>query len=185
MTHTTKLGELTGDYVLETANTRIGFVARSAMVIKVRAQFDEFEGGAHLDGDDPSRSSAEPTIQSMSIQTRNQQRDDHLRSNDFLDMDNHPTITFISTGVERVDETVFRVIGDLTVRGVTRAVTVDLELTGAGNDPWGSFRVGFEGTLTINRGDWGVSWIKALDGGGVLVSENVTLEPDVAAIRQS
>ncbi len=185
MTTTTKLSELTGDYVLDTAHTRIGFFARHAMVTKVRGQFDEFEGSAHLDGDDPSKSSAQLTIQAKSIQTSNQQRDDRLRSNDFLDMDNHPTITFTSTKVEQVDGTNFKITGDLTIRGVTKPVTVDFELAGAENDPWGNFRVGFEGKVTINRKDWGVSWNAALESGGVLVSDEVTLEFDVAAIRQS
>jgi polyisoprenoid-binding protein YceI len=181
MATTTKPSELTGDYVLDTAHTRIGFVARHAMATKVRGQLDEFEGSAHLDGDDPSKSSGELTIQAKSIQTRNQQRDEQLRSK-FLDMDNHPTITFTSIGVGQVDETNFKVTGDLTIRGVTKTVTVDFELTGAENDPSGNFRVGFEGSVTINRKDWGVNWNAAT---GVLVSEKVTLEFDVSAIRQS
>ncbi len=185
MSTTTKLSELTGDYTIDTAHTRVGFVARHAMVTKVRGEFDDFEATAHLDGDDPTRSSVNLTIQAKSINTRNEQRDNHLRSNDFLDMENHPTITFTSTGVEPVDETTFKVTGDLTIRGVTKPVTVDFELTGTENDPWGNFRVGFEGKVTINRKDWGVSWNAALESGGVLVSEKVTLEFDVAAIRNS
>ncbi|WP_248960010.1 YceI family protein [Sphaerisporangium perillae] len=181
MTTTTKLSELTGDYVLDTAHTRIGFVARHTMATKVRGQFDEFEGSARLDGEDPSKSSTELTIQAKSIQTRNQRRDEHLRSK-FLDTDNHPTITFTSIGVEQVDDTSFKVTGDLTILGVTKPVTVDFELTGAENDPWGDFRVGFEGSVTIDRKDWGVNWNAAT---GVLVSEKVTLEFDVAAIRRS
>jgi polyisoprenoid-binding protein YceI len=180
----TKLSELTGDYVLDTAHSRIGFVARHAMVTKVRGQFDEFEGGAHIDGDNPAASTAKLVIQAKSIETRNKQRDDHLRSNDFLDMDNHPTIEFVSTGVEQESDTEFKVTGDLTVRGVTKPVTVDFELTGAENDPWGNFRIGFEGKVVINRKDWGVSWNTALESGGVLVSEKVTLEFDLAAIKQ-
>ncbi len=181
MTIMTKPSDLTGDYVLDTAHTRIGFVGRHTMATKVRGQFDEFEGSAHLDGDDPSESSAELTIQAKSIQNRNQQRDEQLRSM-FLDMDNYPAITFTSIGVEQVDETNFKVTGDLTIRGVTKPVTVDFELTGAENDQWGNCRVGFEGSVTINRKDWGVNWNAAT---GVLVSEKVTLEFDVAAIRQS
>jgi polyisoprenoid-binding protein YceI len=184
MTATTKLSELTGDYVLDTARTRVGFAARMAMVTSVRGQFDEFKGSAHLDGDDPSKSSAQLMIHTQSIQTRNKRRDDHLRGK-FLDSPNHPTITFTSTGVEQVSETSFKVCGDLTICGVTRPVTVALELTGAGNDPSGDYRVGFEGRGTISRKDWGVSWNAVLEGGGVLVSETVTLDFDVAAIRQS
>jgi polyisoprenoid-binding protein YceI len=179
MTTTTRLGGLTGDYVLDTARTRIGFTARAAIVTKVRGQFDEFEGGAHLDGDTPSKSTARLTIRTSSVQTRNQKRDDHLRGNDFLDMDNHPTITFTSTRVEQVDETRFKVTGDLAVRGVTKPVTVDFELTGTESDPQGAVRVGFAGKATINRKEWGV-----IRGGG-LVSEKVMLEFDVAAIRRS
>jgi len=185
MTTTTTLSGLTGDYVLDPAHTRIGFVARHAMITKVHGEFEEFKGGGHLDGDDPSRSTVQVTIEARSIQTRNQLRDDQLRGNDFLDMDNHPTITFTSTTVEQVDATTFAVTGDLTIRGVTRPVTVEFELTGATHDPWGNFRVGFEGRTTINRKDWGVSWNAILESGGVLISDKVTLEFDVAAIRQS
>ena len=181
----TKLSELTGDYIVDTAHTRIGFVARHAMVTKVRGAFQDFEATAHLDGDDPAKSSVSLTIQAKSISTGNEQRDNHLRSNDFFDMDNHPTITFASTEVEQVSDTEFKVTGDLTVRGVTKPVTVDFELTGAENDPWGNFRIGFEGKVTINRKDWGVSWNTALESGGVLVSEKVTLEFDVAAVRNA
>ncbi|WP_327580460.1 YceI family protein [Nonomuraea sp. NBC_00507] len=181
MTTTTELGELTGDYLLDTAHTRIGFVARHTMATRVRGQFEEFEGSARLDGDDPSKSSARLTIQAKSLQTRNRQRDDQLRST-FLDTDDHPAITFTSTQVRQVDGTAFKVTGDLTIRGVTKPVTVDFELTRAANDPRGAFRVGFQGSVTINRMDWGVNWNAAT---GVLVSQKVTLEFDVAAIRRS
>jgi polyisoprenoid-binding protein YceI len=180
MAATTKLSELTGDYVLDTARTRIGFVARA--ITKVRGQFDEFEGTAHLDGSDPSKSSAQLTIQATSIQTRNRRRDDHLRDR-FLDTGDHPAITFTSAKVEQVGQASFKVTGDLAVHGVTNPVTVDFKLTGTENDPEGNLRVGFEGTVTINRTDWGVSWNAALEGGGVFVSNKVTLELDIAAIR--
>jgi polyisoprenoid-binding protein YceI len=182
MTTATKLGELTGDYVLDTVHTRIGFATR-AMVTRVRGQFDEFEGSAYLDGDDPSRSTVQLTIQAASVQTRNQQRDDHLRSH-FLDSSNYPVITFTSTRVEQAGETTFTVTGDLTIRGVTKPVTVGFELTGAANDPWGNFRAGFEGTVTIDRTDWGVSWNTVLEGGNVMISDKVMLEFDVTATRQ-
>ena len=179
ITTMTNLSELTGDYVLDTAHTRIGFVARHTAATRVRGQFDEFDGSVHLDGDDPSKSNAELTIQANSIQTGNQQRDMYLRSK-FLDTDNHPTITFASTKVERVDATHFKVTGDLTMRGVTRPVTVEFELTRAENDPSGDFRVGFLGRGTINRKDWGVKWNAALG----MVSKKVALALDVVAIRR-
>ncbi|MEV1177981.1 YceI family protein [Nonomuraea sp. NPDC049784] len=181
MSTTTKLSELTGDYVLDTAHTRIGFVARHTMATRVRGQFDEFEGGAYLDGDDPSKSSVRLTIQAKSIQTRNPQRDDQLRST-FLNVDDHPDLTFTSTKVEQTGETSFKVTGDLTVRGVINSVTVNFELSGVENDPRGELRVGFKGSLTINRNHWGVNWNAATT---VMVSPKVLLEFDVAAIRQS
>ena len=179
MITTTRLSELTGDYVLDTARTRIGFVARHTMATKVPGQFGEFEGSAHLDGGDPPKSSAQLTIHAKSIQTRNRQRDEALRSK-YLDTGNHPAITFTSTKVEQAGDTNFAVTGDLTIRGVTKPVTVDFELTGAKTDPWGNFRVGFEGSVTINRKDWGVNWNAATG----MVSKKVTLELHAAAIRQ-
>ncbi|WP_238448233.1 YceI family protein [Micromonospora sp. 4G55] len=131
MSTITTLNELTGDYVLDTTRTRIGFVARHAMGTKVRGQFEEFEGGAHLDGDNPSQSSARLTIQAKSIQTRNRQRDEQLR-NTFLGVGEHPALTFASTKVQQSGTTSFKVTGGLTIRGVTKSVTVDFELTGAG-----------------------------------------------------
>jgi polyisoprenoid-binding protein YceI len=183
MTTATTIGTLTGDYTIDSAHTQIGFVARHAMITNVRGQFEEFEGGVHLAGDDPSTSSAQVTIRTKSVQSHNGMRDEHLRGSEFLDVANHPTITFASTEVHRVDDTTFAVTGDLTIRGVTRPITVAFELTGAETDPWGGFRVGFEGKATINRKDWGVSWNTLLESGGVLISERVTLELDVALVR--
>lgn len=180
---TTALETLTGTYTVDASHTRIGFVARHAMVTKVRGHFAEFEGSGRFDAEDPTRSTLELTIQADSIDTANADRDAHLRSNDFLDMDNHPTITFASTSIERVEEDVYRVHGDLGIRGVTKPVSVDFEYTGAAVDPFGNQRIGLEGRTTINRKDWGVNWNAALEAGGLLVSEKVTLEFDVSAIK--
>jgi len=172
----------TGDYQIDAAHSTIGFVARHAMVTKVRGTFDTFEGHAHID-EDRTKSTVELTIQAASINTRNEQRDAHLRSNDFIDMDNHPQIRFVSTRVEPVSDTRARVTGELTIKGVSRPVTVEFEFTGAATDPFGNLRVGFEGSTTINRRDWGVNWNAALEAGGVLVSDKVTLEFDISAIK--
>jgi polyisoprenoid-binding protein YceI len=174
---------LTGDYTIDTAHSRVGFVARHAMVTKVRGSFNEFEGTIHLDGDNPESSSGRVTIQAKSIDTRNGQRDDHLRSNDFLDMDNHAEITFASTAIKQDDDTTFTVVGDLTVRGVTKSVEIPFEYTGSATDPFGNQRVGLEGSVVINRKDYGVNWNAPLETGGVLVSEKVTLEIEVSAIK--
>ncbi|MGY4770698.1 YceI family protein [Kribbella sp. CWNU-51] len=174
---------LSGDYTIDTAHSRVGFVARHAMVTKVRGSFDEFEGSIHIDGETPEKSSGKVTIQAKSINTRNSQRDDHLRSNDFLDMDNQPEITFASTGIKQTGDADFVVSGDLSIRGVTKPVEIAFEYTGTATDPFGNERVGLEGSVVINRKDFGVSWNAALEGGGVLVSEKVTLEIEVSAIK--
>jgi len=180
-----RLSELTGTYTLDPDHTRIGFVARHAMVTKVRGTFNAFEGTAVLDGDDPSRSTAHVTIESASIDTRNAQRDEHLRSNDFFAMHEFPHITFVSTGARQVDETTFELTGDLTIKDITNSVTIPFTYGGAAVDPDGDLRVGFEGSVTVNRKDFGLTWNAALEAGGVLVSDKVTLEFDVSAIKSA
>ncbi|MEV5752667.1 YceI family protein [Actinoallomurus sp. NPDC052308] len=180
MAITAALGELSGDYALDTAHTRIGFVARHTIGPKVRGRFEEFEGGGRLDGDDPSKSRVELTIQAGSIQTDNAKRDDLLRGR-FLNLNDHPTITFTSTGARQVGETAFELTGDLTIRGVTKPVTVALEQTGTEHDPQGEVRIRFKGSTVINRADWGVNWTAATG----LVGKKVTLEFDVTAVRRT
>jgi polyisoprenoid-binding protein YceI len=173
----------TGSYAVDPSHSRIGFVARHAMVTKVRGSFNEFSGTGYFDAEDPSRSHLELTIKAASIDTRNADRDAHLRSNDFFAMDEYPEIHFRSTSVEKVGDERYRVTGDLTIKGVTRPVSVDFEYTGAATDPFGNKRIGLEGSTVVNRKDWGVNWNAALEAGGVLVSEKVTLEFEVSAIR--
>ena len=174
---------VTGTYELDPTHSRIGFVARHAMVTKVRGSFNEFAGAGYLDAEDPSRSHLELTIQASSIDTRNADRDGHLRSNDFFAMDEHPEIRFASTAVDALDGTTYRVTGDLTIKGVTNSVTIDFEYTGTAVDPYGNRRLGLEGRTTVNRKDWGVNWNAALEAGGVLVGEKIVLEFDISAIR--
>jgi polyisoprenoid-binding protein YceI len=174
---------LTGTYTLDPAHTRIGFVARHAMVTKVRGQFNEFDGRTVIDGDAPANSSVQLTLQVASVDTHNAQRDNHLRTNDFLDVENYPTITFASTSISHEAGADFVVTGDLTIKDVTKSVTFPLEFTGAATDPFGNERIGFEGGVTINRKDWGVSWNAALETGGVLVSEKIALEFEISAIK--
>jgi polyisoprenoid-binding protein YceI len=183
MTTVTTPTSLTGTYAIDPTHSRIGFVARHAMVTKVRGSFNEFEGSGSFNAENPAGSHLQLTIQAASIDTRNADRDGHLKSNDFFDMETYPEITFASTAVEQSDDSNYRVTGDLTIKGVTKPVTVDFEYTGTAVDPYGNTRVGFEGTTTVNRKDWGMNWNAALDAGGVLVSEKVTLEFEVSAIR--
>ena len=183
MSTTTATQELTGTYAIDPSHSHIGFVARHAMVTKVRGSFKEFAGTGYFDAEDPSRSHLELTIQAASVDTRNADRDAHLRSNDFFDMEAHPEIRFVSTAVEPLGDDVYRVTGDLTMKGVTKPLSIDFEMTGSAVDPFGNRRLGLEGRVQVNRKDWGINWNAALEAGGLLVSEKVTLEFDVSAIR--
>jgi len=179
------LADLTGGYTIDPTHSRIGFVARHAMVTKVRGQFNDFAGSAILDGTHPESSSVHLTIQVDSIDTRNDQRDAHLRSNDFLALDEFPEITFVSTKVRQTGAAVVELTGDLTIKGVTRSVTVPFEFEGAATDPFGNERVGFEGTVSISRKDYGITWNAALETGGVLVSDKIILEFEISAIKNA
>ena len=182
-TTATDLHTLTGAYHLDPTHSRIGFSARHAMVTKVRGAFNDIDGTLQLDGTDPSRSSANVTIQVASIDTRNADRDAHLRGSDFFSVEEFPTITFGSTSARQAGQSAYELTGDLTIRGVTRSVTVPFELTGSAVDPWGNTRVGFEGSVSVNRKDWGLTWNAALEAGGILVSEKVTLELELSAVK--
>jgi polyisoprenoid-binding protein YceI len=176
--------QLSGTYVIDPAHSRIGFVARHAMVTKVRGSFQEFTATAELDFADPSRSTASVEISAASIDTGQPQRDEHLRTNDFFDVPSFPTWTFTSTSVEAKGGDDLVLHGDLTVKGTTRPVSIEFEHTGTATDVYGNLRAGFEGRATINRKDFGVVWNAPLEAGGVLVSDKIVLELDVSAIRQ-
>jgi polyisoprenoid-binding protein YceI len=182
---TTNFGALTGTYTFDPAHSRIGFNARHAMVTKVRGAFNEFEGSFVIDGQDPTKSSATVTLNVASIDTRNDQRDGHLRTNDFLDAENHPQITFKSTSVNHVGGNDFEITGDLAIKGVTRSITIPLEFQGTATDPFGNQRVGFEGSVAIQRSDYGVSYNAVLETGGVLVSDKIVLEFEISAIKNA
>ena len=175
---------ITGDYVIDAGHSRLGFSARHAMVTTVRGQFADFDGTAHVDAENPAASTVSINIRPASISTGTADRDGHLTSGDFFDVENHPAITFTSTKVER-DGAEWTITGDLTIKGNTLPVTIPFEETGTAVDPFGNTRVGFEGATTINRKDWDLSWNAALETGGVLVSEKIKLEFDVSAIKSA
>lgn len=179
----TDTAALTGTWQIDPAHTRIGFSARHAMVTKVRGTFTEFEGTAHIDGANPAASNVEVTIQAASIETNNAARDEHLRTNDFLDVAQYPTLTFKSTSVEQIDDETVRITGDLTIKATTKQVSLDFELGGVATDPYGNERIGFEGSTSINRQDYGVTFSAALETGGVLVSDKVGIDIEVSAIK--
>jgi polyisoprenoid-binding protein YceI len=178
------LANATGTWVIDAAHTNLGFSARHAMVAKVRGSFSGFSGSFTIDGADLAASSAELTIEAASIDTKNADRDAHLTSPDFLDVENFATVTFVSTAVKVVGNDV-TVTGDLTVHGVTRPVEVKYEFVGISQDPWGQTRIGFEGAATISRKEFGLVWNAALETGGVLVGDEIKLSLDVEATKQA
>jgi polyisoprenoid-binding protein YceI len=169
---------------LDPAHTAAHFSARHMMVTTVRGGFRNITGTLNYNPDNPAAASVEAVIDTTTLtSTGIQQRDDHLRSADFLDVANYPTITFKSTKIEPVgDGKSGKVTGDLTIRGVTRPVTLDVEFLGQTKDPWGGMRIGFTASTKINREDWGLNWNMALEAGGWLVGKDVTLNVDVEAI---
>ncbi|MGV8847592.1 YceI family protein [Tessaracoccus sp.] len=176
---------ITGTWNIDPSHSQVGFTARHAMVTKVRGSFNEFEGSVVVRNDDLSTTQITVTIQATSIDTRNEQRDGHLRSNDFLAMDQFPEITFTSTSVTPTDASGLDVTGDLTIKGITNEVHIPFSFEGTATDPFGNERAGFEGAVTINRKDYGVTWNAALETGGVLVSDKIVLELEISAIKQA
>ncbi|GAA2744976.1 MULTISPECIES: YceI family protein [Kitasatospora] len=177
------LSHLTGAYAIDPAHSKIGFAVRHAMVTNVRGEFTEYDGKLFLDGANPAASTAELTIKVASIDTSQAQRDEHLRNSDFFEADTYPEITFRSTSAERIDGDTYRMHGDLTIKGTTRPITLDLEFTGSATDVYGADRVGFEGGTTVDRTSWGLTYNAALETGGVLIGEKVKLSLDISAVK--
>ncbi|MFF1839694.1 YceI family protein [Streptomyces sp. NPDC058231] len=177
------LAALTGEYVIDPAHSSIGFTVRHAMVTNVRGAFGEHEGTLKLDGAAPHNSTASIDVKIASVDTGIADRDGHLVSGDFFDAEKFPLMTFRSSQAEQLGGDKYRITGDLTIKDVTRPLTIDLEFNGSATDVYGSERVGFEGSAEILRSDWGLTWNAALETGGVMVSDKVKLNFDISAIK--
>ncbi|MFF9866882.1 YceI family protein [Streptomyces sp. NPDC013953] len=177
------LATLTGEYAIDPAHSSIGFTARHAMVTNVRGSFADHSGSLTLDGSNPAASAASIDVKIGSIDTGNADRDGHLRSADFFDAEQFPLMTFRSTSAEALGGSDYRITGDLTIKGVTKPISIDLEFNGSAKDPFGNERVGFEGKAELLRSDWGLTWNAALETGGVLVSDKIKLTFEISAIR--
>jgi len=171
------------EWTLDPAHTAVEFSTRHMMVTTVRGQFQKVSGTLNFDPQNPAASSIEVTIDAASLTTSVEDRDNHLRSPDFLDVANYPTITFKSTKVEMTGPNTGKISGDLTMHGVTRPVVIDAEYLGEGKTPYGKTVTGFTGTTKINREDWGLTWNVALETGGWLVGKELTIRLDVEAIK--
>ncbi|WP_309055900.1 YceI family protein [Streptomyces sp.] len=179
------LAALTGEYTIDPAHSSIGFTVRHAMVTNVRGTFADHEGTLKLDGTDPAASTARIDVRIASVDTGIADRDAHLRGEDFFDAERFPLMTFRSTGAAQLGGDTYRITGDLTIKDVTRPLSIDLEFNGAATDVYGNERVGFEGSAEILRSDWGLTWNAALETGGVMVSDKVKLTFDISAIRNA
>lgn len=173
-----------GKYVLDTAHSNIGFSVRHAMVTKVHGRFDEFESSIDFDAENPANSVAVATIKADSINTENAERDNHLRTKDFFGAKENPDITFKSTSIDLKSDEKATVTGDLTINGITKPTTLDVEIFGAAEDPWGQTRVGFEATTRINRLDFNVDYNAPLKTGGVLIGNDISLQIEGSAVKQ-
>lgn len=171
-----------GTWAIDAVHSSIGFSVVHTMVAKVRGSFDEFSGTIEVTGE--REATVDVAIQTASIDTRMAGRDDHLRSADFFDAATYPVLHFHSTGITVKDDESFTLVGDLTIRDVTKPVSIEVEATGVTTDPSGVLRAGFEGTTSISRKEWGLTWNVALEAGGVLVSDKVNIVLDIAAIHE-
>lgn len=171
-------------WVTDPAHTSIEFVARHLMLSKVRGGFQDFAVDLDLDEAHPETAIVEAHIKTASINTRDAQRDAHLRSPDFFKSDEYPEIVFVSTKVERTGTTTARLHGDLTIREITKSVVVDVTYLGASKSPWGTANIGFEASTKINREEWGLTWNMALETGGWLVGKEITINIEAEFTQQ-
>jgi polyisoprenoid-binding protein YceI len=170
-------------YIVDKIHTFVGFTVRHLVINKVRGKFNNFTGTITYDAQDITRSALEGTIQVASIDTDNAKRDKHLRSPDFFDAANHPNITFVSKRVKQSGNT-HRLVGDVTIHGITKEIEIPFTITGTIKDPGGKMRIGFEAILRINRQDFGVSYSKVMDNGGLVVGNMVNIELIGEAVKQ-
>ena len=173
----------TNAWHIDAAHSGINFWVRHMLVSKVRGRFAKYTGTVHLDEGDLTRSVVEATIDASSIDTGTPQRDTHLRSADFFDVEKYPELRFRSRRVERLAESRYRVVGDLTIRDVTREVSLDVEYGGRAKDPWGNERAGFIATTSLDRKEFGLTWNQVLEAGGVLVGDRVDVELEIQAVK--
>ena len=171
-------------WAIDSMHAEVGFAVKHLMISTVRGRFGAVTGTVMLDPANPRASLVDATIDVASIDTRQEMRDNHLRSPDFFDAANYPTMHFISKRIDGDIQRKFRVVGDLTIRGVTREVTLDATNEGSTKDPWGNDRVGISASGKLNRNDFGLTWNQALEAGGVLVGEDVKLSFDVELVQQ-
>jgi polyisoprenoid-binding protein YceI len=170
------------EYKIDRAHSSVGFAVRHMVVSKVKGEFNEWSGTILYDDKDISKSSVEVNLKTASVDTKDVKRDEHLRSADFFDVEKHPEIIFKSKRIEKSDNG-YVAVGDLTLRGVTKEIRIPFEIAGMITDPYGNTRMGLSASTKINRQDFGVSWSKTLDTGGLVVSDDVDIEIEIEAVK--
>ncbi len=170
---------------IDSAHSQISFTVRHMMISNVHGRFEDFTGNVDFDENVPADSKVYVEINAASISTRDPQRDTHLKSPDFLDVEKYPKIIFKSTNVEELDKNHAHLHGDLTIKDVTKPVVLDVEYAGQSKSPWGGYSAGFTATTKINRKDWGLEWNVALETGGWLVGDIITINMDMEIIKQT
>ncbi len=168
---------------IDSVHSHIYFTARHMMISKVRGQFESFSGTVSFDEENPTRTTVDIEIEVNSLNTKDEQRDGHLRSGDFFDAANYPVARFQSTRVEQIDENTGKLYGNLTIRGVSKPVVLDVEYAGQAKSPWGQVSAGFSASASVNRKDWGLNWNQALETGGVLVGDKIQLEIELELVK--
>ncbi|MGQ0701911.1 MAG: YceI family protein [Gemmatimonadales bacterium] len=170
---------------LDPAHTHVEFAVRHLMIATVKGKFTEVQGSVTLTGNDPATASVEVNLAAASLTTGIAPRDDHLRSPDFLEVDRFPAITFRSRAIEKASEGEYRVVGDLTIRDVTREVTLAVTSEGAVRDPWGGYRAGYTATARIKRSDFGITWNQLIEAGGVAVGDEVRISVETELVQEA
>lgn len=170
-------------WTIDPTHSEIGFKVKHMMFSNVSGKFERFEASAEVEGENFAAGTFRFSADADSISTGNEDRDNHLRSADFFDVANHPTLEFVSTGAKAISDSEFELTGDLTLRGATKPVVLRVEFGGVMADPWGNTKAGFTISGTLNRKEWGLTWNAALEAGGVLVSEDVRLSIDVQLVK--
>jgi polyisoprenoid-binding protein YceI len=169
-------------YEIDPVHSSVAFEVTHLMISKVRGEFNEFSGSFEFDPEHPQKASAQVSVQMASVDTRNEKRDEHLRSPDFFNVDQHPTMSFKATRLTHEEDDEYKLHGELTLNGVTKDVSFDVEYSGQVTDPWGNTRVGFAAEGEIDRKDFGVDWSQTLDSGGVVVGDEVEIEIDIEGV---
>jgi Uncharacterized conserved protein len=172
-------------WAVDTTHSSIDFSIRHMMIAKVKGSFNRFDASIEADPEDLTTADIAFSVDVASVDTRNDDRDAHLRSADFFDAENHPTMTFKATKIVKTGDGEYDVTGDLTIRGVTRSETFKVTFEGAGNDPWGNYKAGFSAEGAIKRSDYGLTWNAALETGGVLVGDDVKIHLEIEAVEQA